>query len=154
MLREDIEIADFAETAPLDIENGGHGGDRPRVAVLNRKCTPAGGIGEHSLEILFNPRRWRSEPFLAEEANQQFDRGMPGLTGHRLNSVRRAHPARTIIGVSAHGCWLAAMTIGIRHVSTLSLPSLVPIQACGLSHLRSGLNIRPSRPKVPKGEGS
>ena len=103
MFRKDIEIADFAEAAPFDVEHGGHGDDRLRGAVPKCKRTPAGGIGEHSPEIFLNPRRRRGEALLTEEPSQQLDRGRAGFMGDRLNFRRRSRPAAMIIGISRHG---------------------------------------------------
>ena len=58
MLRKHVEIADLAKAPRL------------RGLAVNRKRAPTEGIDEHSIEILRDARKRRSEFFLAEEPLQ------------------------------------------------------------------------------------
>jgi len=70
MLRKHVEIADLAKAPPFNIEHGRNGDNGLRGLAVNRKRAPTEGIDEHSIEILRDARKRRSEFFLAEEPLQ------------------------------------------------------------------------------------
>jgi hypothetical protein len=76
-----------------------------RLAVRCKR-TPTQGIGEHSIEVLGDPRQWSRELFLAEESIQQFNRRIAGFDGHYLDSTRQSSPHSTALGLG--GAWQTA----------------------------------------------
>jgi hypothetical protein len=68
VLRKHIKVTNLAQTTPFDVKHGRDSDNGLRRLAIRYKRTPTQGIGEHSVEVLGDPRQRSCELLLAEES--------------------------------------------------------------------------------------